>query len=181
MNEPTFPPAALALIEAADWRPERARAMRYVNAGGMVALATGVLFSLAGLLTGALMWRLRGDLVLAGLAAISGVVAGLVVSRRGRKALNADPLLVVGAVLRKAQVPAKKGRVRLALVVRVEAAWHLDLERGPVPRPELCGERTVFARDPVYQSVEAHAQQLAGLVCLPSGEALFSWPGAGGR
>lgn len=173
MSESPFPPAAQELADAADWRSERAKAMRYINAGGLVALVTGVLFSLAGLLAGALVWRLRGDLVVAGLAAVSGVVAGLIASRRGRKALNADPLLVVGAVLRKGQVPAKKGRVRLALVVRVDAAWRLDPERGPQPRSDLCGERTIFARDPVYQTTTPEPDALAGLVCLPSGEALF--------
>lgn len=177
MSAPGFSAETLALLASADWRTERKRAMRYINAGGLVALFSGLLFSLAGLLAGALVWRIRGDLLLAGLAAMSGVLAGLVASRRGRKALNADPLLVMGAVLRKGQVPTKKGRYRLAVVMRIDAAWSLDLDTGPRPRLDLCGERTVFARDPVYATTEPGSSPLTGLVCLPTGDALFAWGG----
>ena len=172
---PAFPAHATALVEGGDWRTERSRAMRYVNAGGLVALGVGTLFSLAGLAAGALIWRLREDAVVGGLAALSGVVAGLLASRRGRKVLNGDPLLVVGAVLRKARIAAGKKKQRLALVVRVDAAYTLDLDRGPVPRPDLCGERTVFARAGLHAVLEPSPTETLGLVCLPTGEALLRW------
>lgn len=150
----------------------RARAMRYISAGAIAMLVAGLLFSLAGFFAGALIWRLHGDLLWAGLSAVSGVLAGLWTSRKGRKLLTADPLLITGHVVRKAVSTAGR-RKRLALVMQVKQAAVLHLEKGSVLQPELVGERTVFAREVVYRSLEPDAERCVHLVCLPTGEALF--------
>lgn len=154
-----------------DWAAAWRASLKYQRAAGFVSMGLGSSISLVGLLCGALIFGLTEDLVTAGVTALASVVVGLVISRRGRKALMGNPWIIEGTITRKAMQPKPKGKgSRPVLVMTVTRARRLDPDGDLSAADDRVGDRTVFARPGAHDAVD-EGETLA-LLCLPSGEAI---------
>jgi predicted alpha/beta hydrolase len=161
--------------DAIDWSAAHSANLRYMRAAGLATMGLGTLFSMVGIIGGGVILGLTQQIAPAAAAAVSGVVAGFVASRRGRKVLQGEPLVIEGVLTRKGRQPVgkpgkKKPKERLLLVVEVRRARRLKHDDDLLDEPEMIGARTVVARAPLYERVEAG--ETLGLLCLSSGEAI---------
>lgn len=146
-----------------DWAALYDVADRQHKAAAAVRFFAGLALSALGLLAAALIYAARHDVIVAGAAAAGGMVAGLVLSRRGRKVLLGLPLVIEGRVTAKPTA----GEV-VVIDVRVANVLHPEGER--VADPERVGPRTVPARLPVLAALQVGDD--VRLLCLSNGLAV---------
>ncbi len=154
-----------------NWDAAWQASLRYQRAAAFVSMGLGTTMSMVGLASGALIYGLSRNLPLAGLAALSSVVVGFIVSRRGRKALMGEPWVIEGTLQHKGEQPRPKGKgSRPVLVVDVTRARRLDPDGDLVEMPDSLGPRTLPARPGPWAS--AQPGQPAAFLCLPTGEVI---------
>lgn len=154
-----------------DWSAAWQASLKYQRAAGFASMGLGAAISLFGLLAGALVLGLSQDLVTAGVTALASVVAGLFISRRGRKAMMGDPWIIEGTLVRKGMQPRPKGKgTRPVFVMAVTRARRLDPDGDLTDAPDRVGDRTVPARPALYDT--AQEGEAVALICLPSGDAI---------
>lgn len=146
-----------------DWAAEHAAADRQNKAAAAVRFFAGLVFSAVGLAAAALIYAASHNMVIAGIAAASGMVVGLLMSRRGRKQLLGLPLVVEGAV----QARQVEGSL---VVIDVRAAHVLHPGGERIADPERVGPRTLPARRDLFDTLKVGAEVC--LVCLPNGLAV---------